>query len=129
MLPVRIEMFLYDPNKVAAEPTEVRVQSDIREVAPGVWFPFKSKMVKGRTQFEAQVTELAFNSDDIKVPGRVDFPPGASVRDAIAKTGYIVGGEEKYIESNIADVTETVNAINEGQVSVESSKTSRFGCL
>lgn len=102
MLPVRFERLRQnrdDPREINkdAEPEIIRQQSDFREVAPGIWFPFISSHVHIWPKespppfvFVVNIKQILLN-EDAAVPARVQFPEGTHVTNLVAGVKYTVG--------------------------------------
>ena len=100
MLPVRFERLRQnkdDPFKINLDeqPSVIRQQSDFREVAPGIWFPFHWKYIHTwrdhkPAAVQVDVNTVAVNQDAV-IPSRVSFPRGVFVIDEIKGLKYRVG--------------------------------------
>lgn len=98
-----------DSGAVTAGIKSRDLQSDLREVAPGIWLPFVMVSVKYSQASDAAAQEmsveerhdtvavrLAVNDDVPDSLFKLSFPPGTVVSDTVRDVAYVVGenGEE-----------------------------------
>ncbi len=100
MLPLRIEERL-PPLPGKADPRRLlsaRYQTDVREVAPGVWFPFRSRMLSDLAGKAPRVADMVLVGMEVGtsaiVPERVGIPVGTYVTDLVTGAKYRVGPTE-----------------------------------
>ena len=130
MLPIRLERLRQNDHKTRtimnedAEVEVIREQSDFREVAPGIWFPFSSSQVHIFTNrpapfvFMVNTKEVNVNENAI-VPARVRFPKGTQVTDYIENVKYTVGLTGEHLLDEIALTTEKIKDLQEGHIKLE----------
>jgi hypothetical protein len=115
MLPIRQERLMSDqakdPNGIAAL---VRINSDFRESAPGVWFPHQVFEYRHRQDrpvaVRIDVQQVKFgNAAD--VPGRVVFPDGAYVTDTIKGIKYTVGISRESLNARVGKLALEIKSL------------------
>lgn len=125
MLPLRMEERLPPlPGKAAPRRLlSARYQTDVREVAPGVWFPFRSRTLSylaGKAPRVADMTLVGIEVDpSAVVPKRVDIPVGAYVTDLVVGTKYRVGPTDEEARQFIE---KAVDSVQHGSLKRESTE-------
>lgn len=104
--------------------TSVRWQEDIREVAPGTWFPHKVtfytvvKTIKNRAR--QLVVEHAKIGEEATVPDKLVMPAGTNVHDEIKNLRYVVGMAAADVDKGVMNAVSQVKEIERGRLSVTS---------
>lgn len=130
MLPVRIDELKMDKASMAVlakggtyfsqntmtDPRSTICQRDLREVEPGIWFPFEVcaySMVssttpeRGHRCTKQSMTMVALN-DKAEVKEKIKFMPGIKVKDEIAGVDYIVGRGMDVFDMDVLEVVSEV---------------------
>jgi hypothetical protein len=123
MLPVRIEdLGSRHPGDMEGKLRVVQRQFDLREIEPGVWFPFKSRRWWTVPSGDPTVSELTIESvalnEKADVPARVTFPQGTGMTDEIAHLKYRVGMSAERADELVRRTVEMVRAAQKGSVSL-----------
>lgn len=135
MLPLRFERL--QPNKNTPDDmdgniADIRRQFDFREVAPGIWFPFRCRYFRTWTNREPIAIEITMNkvslNEDAVVSSRLSFPHSTYLTDEIKHLEYIVGLSNEHLMDNAALFADNIKAAQEGGIqSLDLQKAQNLG--